>query len=562
MAGRSPRLGERLIAAGKLEPRLLDRALAAQNEVGDLLGRVLVQLGMVAELDVAQALSEQRGWPLVHGPGLLGAGLPPPEGLAADFLRRQRVVYLGPVDQGLQFATATPQDSFVRQSLELALDGPVVLALALETELTGELDRIQNQDEAREETAPVSPEIEGGSDDLVEHLRDLASEAPVIQLVNRLFAEAVDAGASDIHLEAFEDGLRVRLRVDGLLCMHAHYPIEQAPAVASRIKLLGRMNIAERRLPQDGRIEVRQRGRAFDLRVSTVPTAHGESLVMRLLERSRRDYSLADVGFAPELRERFERLLVIPHGILLITGPTGSGKTTTLYGALSGLNRPQVKIITVEDPVEYQLAGVNQIQVLPQIGLSFANALRAIVRQDPDIIMIGEMRDLETAQIAIQSALTGHLVLSTLHTNNAVGAITRLQDMGVPGYLLTSTINGVLAQRLVRRLCPHCRTRQPLSRSLLAQLGLSTGAISMPQEIWAPRGCEVCRRTGYIGRTAVHELLVVDDEFRRAVLDGHDASVLMELARRNGMRTLLEDGIGKAMDGETSLDEVLRVTHE
>jgi general secretion pathway protein E len=403
--------------------------------------------------------------------------------------------------------------------------------------------------------------FETDSGDFVEHLKDMASEAPVIRLVNQIIGKVIDLRASDIHLEPFDDGLHVRYRVDGVIYKADVVTPQHSAAVNSRVKLMAHLDIAERRLPQDGRIKTRVKGRELDLRVSTVPTVHGESVVMRVLDRSSVRYSLESMGFAPESLERFNHLLARPHGILLITGPTGSGKTTTLYSALSKLDANAHKIITVEEPVEYQLEGINQIQVHQQIGLSFANALRSILRQDPDIIMIGEMRDGETAQIAVQSALTGHLVLSTLHTNTAAGAIVRLQDMGVEPYLITSSVNGVLSQRLVRRLCEYCKQPYSPEPALVVSAGFERMALH-PAHLYRAVGCEHCRQSGYSGRCGIHELLVLDDGLRRCILEGRDAAALHTQATEAGMFTLYEDGLRKVAAGVTSLEELLRVTED
>ncbi|HQQ58819.1 MAG TPA: type II secretion system ATPase GspE, partial [Thermomonas sp.] len=397
--------------------------------------------------------------------------------------------------------------------------------------------------------------------DDVEHLRDLASEAPVIRLVNLIIQRAVEMRASDIHIEPFETRLKVRYRIDGVLEEGESPPLNLTAAIISRIKIMAKLNIAERRLPQDGRIMARVQGKELDLRVSSIPTAHGESVVMRLLDRETVVLDFAKLGFGEHFMPRFQKVLEQPHGILLVTGPTGSGKTTTLYTALSKLNTPKVKIITVEDPVEYQIDGINQIQAKPAIGLDFANALRSIVRQDPDIIMIGEMRDLETARIAIQSALTGHLVLSTLHTNNAAGGITRLLDMGVEDYLLTSTVNGILAQRLVRRLEPTHAEKYPASPEEIEKFGLRRfqpqGDIFLYRAVPSPLS-----PTGYLGRTTIMELLVMDDEVRRAVMRHAGMDEIERLARQGGMSTMYEVGIAKALRGETTIEEVLRVTED
>ncbi|MFC6669233.1 GspE/PulE family protein [Marinobacterium aestuariivivens] len=391
---------------------------------------------------------------------------------------------------------------------------------------------------------------------------DMASGAPVIRLVNLIIQRAVEARASDIHVEPFENSLKVRYRIDGVLKEGEAPPMKMAPAVISRIKIMARLNIAERRLPQDGRIELRVQGQDLDVRVSTVPTMYGESVVLRLLNRESVSLDFVALGFAEDTRQALEELLKIPNGMILATGPTGSGKTTTLYTALHRLNTPERKIITVEDPVEYQLEGINQIQVKSSIGLTFASALRSIVRQDPDVIMVGEMRDLETARICIQSALTGHLVLSTLHTNDAATSVTRLLEMGVEDYLLTSTLNAVIAQRLVRVLCNHCKEAYTPLPEMVAELGLEALSGGKPVQLYRAGGCQHCQGTGFHGRVVIHELLQMNDEIRRLSLQHADSGRIHQAARAAGMRTMYEDGCMKALAGITNLEEVIRVTQE
>ena len=395
----------------------------------------------------------------------------------------------------------------------------------------------------------------------VEHLRDLASEAPVIRLVNLLLQKAVEERASDIHIEPFENRLKVRYRIDGVLQEVEAPPSSSTAAVISRIKIMAKLNIAERRLPQDGRIMHRVQGKELDLRVSTVPTSHGESVVMRILDRESIVFDFDSLGFDEVIKPKFIRHLETPHGIILVTGPTGSGKTTTLYTALSQLNTPERKIITVEDPVEYQLEGVNQIQAKASIGLDFSHALRAIVRQDPDVIMIGEMRDLETARIAIQSALTGHLVLSTVHTNDAAGGVTRMLDMGVEDYLLTSTVNAILAQRLVRTLDPE--TRQPVEvlPEVAREIGLTHFGEKDRYVVYKP-GTSEENPTGFRGRTSILELLSMSDPIRRLVMQHATSGEIEALAIEEGMRTMYFDGLKKCLEGVTTVEEVLRVTQE
>jgi len=552
------RLGERLIAAGKLGERDLQNALQAQQEMGGLLGQVLVQLGVVAESDVAQALAAQLQVHWLRAeefPDLL----PEVPGLLPAFLQAQCVCPVALHEGVLHVAMAVPQDDFVRKALHLASGLPVRPLLALESDIRRALLETGQEADSAENPDDAAGDYSGG--DFVEHLKDLASEAPVIRLVSSLIARAIELQASDIHLEPFDWGLQVRYRLDGVIQAAETVPPRLAAAVGSRVKLLAHLDIAERRLPQDGRIKTRAKGRELDLRVSTTPTVHGESIVMRVLDRASVRLELETMGFARDTLERFNQLLARPHGIVLVTGPTGSGKTTTLYAALSKIDAVANKIITVEDPVEYQLDGINQIQVHPQIELTFANALRSILRQDPDIIMIGEMRDGETAQIAVQSALTGHLVLSTLHTNTAAGAVTRMRDMGVESYLITSSVNGVLSQRLVRTLCPHCRQPEILPAAALQESGLAR-FMRAGAPVYRAAGCEHCRGTGYRGRTGIHELMVMGEGLRRAIIEGQDANRLHALAAQGGMLSLYEDGLRKVAGGITTLDEVLRVTQD
>jgi general secretion pathway protein E len=389
----------------------------------------------------------------------------------------------------------------------------------------------------------------------------MASEGPVIRLVNLIITRAIETRASDIHFEPFEDQFRVRYRIDGVLHDVESPPKRLQAAIVSRVKIMAKLNIAERRLPQDGRIMLRVKGKEIDFRVSSVPTIHGESIVLRILDKSSIVLDIQKLGFPEDTLEGFGELIERPHGIILVTGPTGSGKTTTLYCVLGKINSPEKKIITVEDPVEYQLKGVNQIQVKPAIGLTFANALRSIVRQDPDVILIGEIRDAETAEIAIQSALTGHLVLSTLHTNDAPSAITRLIDMGMEDFLLSSTIIGILAQRLVRVACPYCQEPYSPDPAILREMKVDAGNLA-DLNIIEVKGCENCSHTGYWGRAGIFEFLHVTDDIQRLILEKRDSNVIREAARKNGMRTLREDGWLKVKKGMTTISEVIRVTQE
>ena len=555
------KLGELLVSQNKVTHRDIERALLAQGEMGDLLGQVLVKLGLVSELDVAQALSEQLEVPFLVTAGYSDEALLI-DGLSYEFLASNQIVPVDIEAKPLRFAATIPQAPFLQKALSLAVGEPVEIELGLESDIIAALQKHVEEAEEESEDALLDDQF-AGDEEFVEHLKDLASGAPVIRLVNQIIHRALDMGASDIHIEPFEDGLHLRYRVDGVI---QDMPDPPSPAlsaaIASRIKLLVIMNIAERRLPQDGRIMTRVKGHELDLRVSTIPTVHGESIVMRVLDRQSIRLSLESMGFSPDTLEHYLQLLKRPHGVLLMTGPTGSGKTTTLYASLATLDAQAVKIITVEDPVEYQLPGINQIQVQGQIDLTFASALRSILRQDPDIIMIGEMRDGETAQIAVQSALTGHVVLSTLHTNTAAGAIIRLEDMGIERYLITSSVNGILAQRLIRKLCSACKVPVELSEQAIVKSGIQKFLAKGQTEVYAASGCEKCRQTGYQGRTSIHELFEMDDDMHKAILRGDDGTVLHQVARSRGMITLYEDGLRKVVAGVTSLEEVLRVTQD
>jgi general secretion pathway protein E len=414
--------------------------------------------------------------------------------------------------------------------------------------------------------AAEADEHPSGNEDDAERLKDLASEAPVIRLVNQIIGRAVETGASDIHIEPFEDRLRVRYRYDGVLQEAEQPPARLAAAITSRIKIMARLDIAERRLPQDGRIRLPVRGQDVDFRVSTVASLYGETVVLRVLDRSAVAFDPAKLGLAPAVVRHFAAGLNLPNGIVLVTGPTGSGKTTTLYTGLLSLNSVDRKVVTIEDPVEYQLAGINQIQVRPQIGLTFASLLRSILRQDPDVIMVGEIRDIETAQIAVQAALTGHLVLSTLHTNSAAASITRLRDMGLEDYLLTAVLRGVLAQRLVRRLCLECREEHNASPEIVARFGLqSVAAACRPDHrageairLWHARGCAECRGTGYRGRQAIAEFLAPDSEIERLVFARASHTDIERQAVAAGMVTMFQAGLQAALAGITTIEEVVR----
>ena len=557
------RIVDALLAKGRLKDTDLIRARRLQEETGGSLLALLARLGLVSERDHAETVAAGLGLPLVS---VKDAPELPPEGvsLTPKFMKQFALCPVAESETHVDVLMADPQDAYQLDALRLASGGRQIRpAVALRAEVGDLVERWCGQGRSAMGAIVETAEGEGSGDlDDVEHLRDLASEAPVIRLVNLVIQRAVELRASDIHIEPFENRLKVRYRIDGVLAEGESPPANLTAAVISRIKIMAKLNIAERRLPQDGRIMLRVQGKELDLRVSTVPTAHGESVVMRLLDRETVVFDFYKLGFTDEFLPQFQKVLDQPHGIMLVTGPTGSGKTTTLYTALSKPNTSDVKIITVEDPVEYQIEGINQIQAKPQIGLDFAHALRSIVRQDPDIIMIGEMRDLETCKIAIQSALTGHLVLSTLHTNNAAGGITRLLDMGVEDYLLTSTINGILAQRLVRRLEPTHAEKYPASPEEIEKFSLRRYQPEGEIYLYRPRP-SAAAPSGYHGRTTIMEFLVMNDELRRAVMRHAGMGEIEQIARETAsMRTMYEDGIVKAMAGLTTIEEVLRVTED
>jgi general secretion pathway protein E len=551
------RLGARLIEAGAIDQRTLDRAQRVASETGGRFDRVLTQLGLVSDKGLADALALLLDAPLVGTPDY------PETPLFADrlkpkFLRKARALPIAETADGAVLAMSDPLDEFTRNATAAALGQPVKIAVAVPIELEAAFDRLYAD---AEDKANPTETLEEAADDAepaeedVARLKDLASEAPVIRLVNQLIARAVETQASDVHIESFEDRLRVRYRYDGILQEVEPPAARLQPAVISRIKIMARLDIAERRLPQDGRIRLTVRGHEIDFRVSTVPSLYGESVVLRVLDRDTVELDYSKLGLPDDIRRGLEHALNLPNGMVLVTGPTGSGKTTTLYTGLLHLNSVARNIITVEDPIEYQLAGINQIQVKPQIGLDFPSLLRSILRQDPNVIMIGEIRDLETAQIAVQAALTGHLVLSTLHTNSAAATVARLHDMGIEDYLLASTLKAVLAQRLVRRLCQKCKApdrRTPvLGLERLAREGV---AISLCR----PVGCPACRGTGYRGRRAIAELLVESPEIDRMILEHADQTAIEHAAIAGGMRPIFDAGLLAVIEGDTTVDEVVR----
>ena len=558
------RLGEILIERGKLDQANLDRALRLQAESHERLGSLLVTLGLCAQRDVAEALALQLSLPLVDANGYPEFPILE-ERVSARFLREARALPVREDEAELGLAMADPTDAYTIGAFEMVTGRAVRPMVAIPTELEAALERLYGA--GKSAVGQLIGDVETRPDELtfdadVQQLKDLASEAPVIRLVSLLITNALEMRASDIHIEPFENRLIVRYRIDGVLHEVESPPKRLSAAVISRVKIMANLDIAERRLPQDGRIRLRIQGKEIDLRVSTLPTMHGESVVMRILDKGHVALDFRKLGFEDDTLKVFLDVLLQPHGILLVTGPTGSGKTTTLYTALDRLNQPDVKILTVEDPVEYQMSGINQIQVKPQIDLTFANALRSIVRQDPDVIMIGEIRDLETAQIAVQSALTGHLVLSTVHTNDAPSTVNRLLDMGVEDYLLTSTVIGILAQRLVRKLCPQCKEAYVALPELVEQMRLRRFSQDRDITLWHAKGCSQCAQTGYMGRLSILEMMPMTDSVRSLVMKHATAADLRAEAINDGMITMYEDGLRKALAGVTTFEEVLRATRE
>ena len=556
--------GRHLIQFGHLDEAALLRAKSAQNKTDERFDFVLIHLGLITESDMARVLADHLAMPR-YNEGMLPAAPLLSEQLEPQFLKLNAILPVGMDEKTLTVATADPFNWDAIRAVAYQVDRSVSCVVSTAEELEGAFEQLYD-------AMPADPHEPGGasesageaSQEDVDRLREIASEAPVIQLVNQLISKAIESDASDIHIEPLQDRVAIRYRIDGVLQQASDVPQALRAAVISRVKILARLNIAEQRLPQDGRIKHNSRGREIDLRVSTTPTVWGESVVLRILDRSKVNLTLPSLGFEGEILSSFHALLSQPNGIILVTGPTGSGKTTTLYASLEMLNVPERKIFTVEDPVEYQLKGINQIQVKPSIGLDFATALRSILRQDPDIIMIGEIRDLETAQIAVQAALTGHLVFATLHTNSAAATVTRLLDMGVENYLLTSTVIGVLAQRLVRKLCPHCKdagasacANHRVSHAETADGSVSPGLNGGSHE--PDVGCPHCRHTGFSGRTTIAELLVMTDPMRELVMAGRSESEIETAAVCAGMRTMYKHGMEMVASRETTREEVLRV---
>ena len=555
-------LEQHLLKSGRLTPEAAARARGLASETGDSFELILTRLGLVSEDALADAFCDVLSLPLAHSSDYPSEPILE-QRATPKFLKESRLMPLAETAAGVAIAFVNPLDEFAVNAAKFAARRPIIPYVARPSDFLAAFERLygDGRSEIQEiaDAAPLATTADTAGD--LERLKDSASEAPIIRLVNLLITRAVEIRASDIHIEPMEDELIVRYRIDGVLHKVESPPAQMAAAIVSRIKIMAKLNFAERRLPQDGRIRLAVRGRDIDFRVSLTPTSHGESVALRILDRESIQLDLAALGFDGELARALRNLYGKPYGIVLVTGPTGSGKTTTLYAALKELNTIERKILTIEDPIEYQIRGVNQVQVRPQIGHTFASALRSFLRQDPDIMMVGEIRDIETAQTAIQAALTGHLILSTVHTNNAPSTITRLLDMGIEPFLLTSTINGIVAQRLVRKLCGHCREPYHPIASAAERLGLHRLSKGNSITLYHAKGCAHCNHTGYSGRTSIIEILTVTDSVRQLIIDRASATKIHDLAVHEGMRTLAEDGMIKALAGVTSVEEVIRAVN-
>ena len=558
------RLGEILMRANLITPEQLDQALALQKTAGGRIGSILVKLGYISEEEIASFLGRQYGVPSVD----LGKVKVDPAVLKlipAEVARKHLLIPLSRSGSILTVAMADPSDIIAIDEVRFITGHNIQPMVAPDISIRNTLNRYYDtagvarslvRDFEQKDLGIAEP-AQGGID--LAELYRATEEAPVVKLVNLILTDAINKGASDIHLEPYEKTFRIRFRLDGILYEVMSPPLTLHAAVTSRIKIMARLDIAERRMPQDGRIKVKMRERELDLRISTVPTLFGEKVVMRLLDRASLELDMSKLGFEPEALAMFEKAIVAPYGMILVTGPTGSGKTTTLYSALSRLNSIGTNIMTAEDPIEYNLTGINQAQAKSDIGLTFAALLRSFLRQDPDIIMVGEIRDFETAEIAIKAALTGHLVLSTVHTNDAISTVGRLISMGAPAYLVAASLNLLLAQRLVRRLCAECRAEVSVPVSTLTDIGFS------PQEAEAVtcyrgKGCNACRDTGYRGRIGLYEVVLLNEQMREAILIGASVSEFRMLQAKYGMRSLGESGLQKIREGVTTVEEVVRVT--
>ncbi len=556
-ARRRAKLGELLVQAGLITPAQLEQALQVQRHTGERLGKVLTDQGLATQDAIARAVASQLGLEYVN---LKATSIPEDvlTTLPEDLIRLYQVVPIRKEGDALVVGMVDPLDVLALDDIRRRTGRDLIPAVVTPEGFEHAVNQYpalgSSIDQVIQEIRPADV---GEEEPALDRLREAVEDAPIVRLVNLMLVQAVRQGASDIHVEPQENHVRIRYRIDGTLYNVMTAPKHVQAATVSRIKIMASMNIAERRLPQDGRIELRVDNRDIDLRVSTVPTVFGEKVVLRILDKGAALVPVERLGLLPEDLPRFEAIITKPYGIILVTGPTGSGKTTTLYAVLNRLNRPEVNILTIEDPVEYQLPGISQVQINPKAGLTFATGLRAFLRQDPDIIMVGEIRDEETARIAIHAALTGHLVLSTLHTNDAPGAVARLIDMGIEPFLAASSVIGVVAQRLVRVLCPHCREPYTAPAEVVTRYGL--GDPAAPPVLYRARGCDLCNHIGYRGRVGIFEIMTMDDTLRELVVKQAPSDVIKRAAVSAGMRTLAEDGVAKVLAGQTSLEEMLRV---
>ena len=549
-------LGDVLLEGGLVTPSQLEAAYEEQAKVGRALGRVLIEQGVLTESQLVAALSSQIGLRFVdlseHSVDGSAVGRVP-----GPVCRRYAAMPIGFEDGKLVVAMADPANVFAMDDIRSLTGMEVKPVVATRADITSAIDRYYRADGDLDDLSS-SMDTQEEEEDLSK-VKEIVEDAPIVKYVNLLITQAIQDRASDIHLEPTETDLRVRFRIDGVLHEIMRSPRAIQSGVISRLKIMADINIAERRIPQDGRLSVNVQNRKIDLRVATLPTVWGEKVVMRILDNSTARLDLADLGFSQDNYDRYSQSFIKPYGMILVTGPTGSGKSTTLYATLNIVSRPEVNVITVEDPVEYRLAGINQVQTNNKAGLTFASALRSILRSDPDIVLIGEIRDHETGQIAVEAALTGHLVLSTLHTNDAPSAVSRLTEMGIEPFLVGSALDAVLAQRLARRLCPKCKQSYvPTPEILTAARFPWEDGMDLP-ELFRPVGCSVCAKTGYKGRLALHEVMVVSEEIERLAVERASATVIEHVAREQGMITLREDGLAKVWAGVTSLDEILRV---
>ncbi len=552
-------IGEILVESG-LSPERLKKALDLQKKRGGRIGTLLMRLNFVTEEEVLKALGTQLGLPVIEDFGTIDRELALK--LPITYAKKAVVLPLRRENGSIIAATAEPLSLTTVDDLRILFNADVSLGLAPTEKILDAVNRLHSEEMNRaEETVQemeeddlsfLAAELEEPTD-----LLEVTDDAPIIRLVNSLLSQAIRERASDIHIEPFEKDLVARFRIDGILYNILTIQKRYQASIASRVKIMSGLNIAEKRLPQDGGMRIKIGGRDVDVRVSIVPTAFGERIVLRLLYRESALLPLEQIGFSGSYLKQFNELITRPHGIILVTGPTGSGKTTTLYASLAKINSPDKNIITIEDPIEYQLKGIGQIQVNAKINLTFAAGLRSVLRQDPDVILVGEIRDSETAEIAIQAALTGHLVFSTLHTNDAAGAVTRLIDMKIEPFLISSSVMAILAQRLVRVLCKDCREPYAITPSESAELEIKP---SPGTTVYRAKGCEKCFNTGYLGRKAIYELLMVDDEVRQLIMKNSDAATIKSLATQRGMRTLRQDGADNILQGITSVEEVVRVT--